>query len=324
MSGSNTVNIYNDFGRCRRAVYSGCGTAGILAYCAAAADDAGAATCHSPSPCAAPAADTPCDGVVVDDDACATHTDACDECTSDVHECDDTYDDQCDDACAAFSKRMIIASGDLTDTRAPWDRVDDDDCEAGLARKLFRAAMHERGLVENCDYQFVSADYADVWSAADDTAGPLMQSGYVDAFLGAAPTAARRRNALFGVPFHATNADGSFGVGLTVNKKSPCAKKLIKTFNAGLKRIICNGVYANCVLKGGDDSFEHWCEYPTVDSHPELMALIDVESHCLCRPRRTSGATCSECTFNHTLLIAAGDPATATAPWHSRASCSAP
>lgn len=336
MSGENTVNIYNNFGRA-----AGCGAAGILGHCgggdtactATTPPTCGATTptpnvhCDDHSSCGD--ATSPCDHAAANDCACEAcdhyhqhnhyHED-CDSC-HEYHEYGHEYACEHESTeCASkrnnytFGKRLIIASGDLTNDNAPWDSVEDD-CEVGLARKLFRASMEARGLYEDCDYQFVSASYNDLVEASG-TAGSLIRSGHVDAFLGKAPTADLRNNFLFGMPFH--DNDGSdFGVGLTVNKKSPCAKKLIHSFNAGLKRIIDNGTYANCILKdGANDSvgtaFNHWCEYPTRESHPDLFAVLDFENHC-----HKKSADSSDCKFDHTLLIAAGDQTgSGPAPWH--------
>lgn len=296
----NIVNIYNNFGRCGRQNHGSCTT---------------------PAPCASTTCedecktecDVPCHTQCQPQaECCRAHIEDCEAC-QDFHECGHEYD--CDTDCAAqaklascFGKRLIIASGDLTNAKAPWDNVVNGE-EVGLARRLFRAAMAARGLEEDCDYQFVAANYADILKG-DDTPGAQFLSGYVDAALNFAPTAVRRNNALFTLPFHDNVSAGVFGLAVAVNKKSPCAKKLILAFNAGLKRIIENGTYANLVLDYGDNSFEHYSSYPTEESHPDLYALLALEQCC----RKKS--SCEPSCFNHTLLIAAGDVTADNAPFH--------
>jgi hypothetical protein len=201
----------------------------------------------------------------------------------------------------------------MSNSLAPWFRFEDGQ-ETGLAVNLFRCAMQERNLVEGCDYQLISDDLNRI-EQPDGTPGADMLSGYVDAALGFAPSAARRNNFLFTLPFHdASSPCGSdFGVGILVNKKSPCAKKLIYAFNEGLRRIIANGKYANLVLQHCRDvEFAHWATIPTACTRPELFALIALQDRC--RPHSATTAPC----FNHTLLIAAGDQSTnAGYPWHN-------
>lgn len=215
----------------------------------------------------------------------------------------DSHDDYQHGACCGredkcmtkrcFGKRLLIASGDLTGNKYPWDDLVDN-CEVGLARRLFIAIMEACDLYEDCDYQFTSAAYEETLQS-NQTPGASYQSRHIDATLSVAASVTYVQAALFTIPFVGDSvvSTTNTNMSMAVNKGSPCAQQLIYVFERGLERIIENGVYANLILKyGGDLPAEDvpWTTLPTEETHPELFAIINTgralescHSHKLCR-----------------------------------------